>query len=578
MRCQRERQLTVPAIVLLGVIGLAVSMCLAFILAPTNWAYADQSSGQNSTALIAAQVDTSNALAASTSEKLSKVSLKVRPNVQDQGWKKWVNAGKKAGTSSKGLRAVRIKLTGLGNGVTGNIKYRTYDLGKGWGKTAKNGKSSGRASKPIQAVKIWLTGNLAKHYDVLYRVYVKGKGWQPWVKNKAKSGITRKNAYACAIQVKISPKTEDAIGRSDAAGVRYEARLKNTGWLTWTGDGKTAGKAANNKVVDGFVMALDAGTVGGGVTYRAYIQGQKWSQGWKKSGKTVGVSGKRIEALQFKLTGKIAKSYDLYYRTYIYGVGWLGWAKNGATSGGPGLKKPIAAVQAKLVAKGAAAPKSSGLEATISRPATLDGIDISSWQYDINIKNVDADFVIVKATGGTTYTNPYFKLQANATLKAGKLLGLYHFACEYGTPNSAVKEADYFVKAAGPYVGKAVLVLDWEADALLLGPGWAKTFLDRVYEKTGVMPLIYMSKSVTYNYNWSKVANKYPLWVAQYPNYNRTGYQTDPWTDGNGYGAWSGPTIFQYASTGRISGYGGDLDLNLFYGNKAAWNALAAKS
>ena len=184
----------------------------------------------------------------------------------------------------------------------------------------------------------------------------------------------------------------------------------------------------------------------------------------------------------------------------------------------------------------------------------------------------------MKATGGTGYTNPYYRLHADAALKAGKLIGFYHFAREASCAGSATAEADYFVKAVGPYVGKAILVLDWESGALLMGPSWAKKFLDRVYAKTGVRPLIYMSKSVTSNYNWSSVAKNYKLWVAQYPNYNKTGYLAKPWTDGNGYGAWSGPTIFQYTSSGRLSGYSGNLDLNKFYGTAGDWAKLAAKS
>ena len=112
-----------------------------------------------------------------------------------------------------------------------------------------------------------------------------------------------------------------------------------------------------------------------------------------------------------------------------------------------------------------------------------------------------------------------------------------------------------------------------------MGPSWAKAWLDRVYAQTKVKPLIYMSKSVTNYYNWWSVAPTYKLWVAQYPNYNTVyGYLNDPWTDSNGYGAWSAPTLFQYTGTGRLSGYNSDLDLDLFYGNQKTWRALAAKS
>ncbi len=88
-------------------------------------------------------------------------------------------------------------------------------------------------------------------------------------------------------------------------------------------------------------------------------------------------------------------------------------------------------------------------------------------------------------------------------------------------------------------------------------------------EKTGVKPGIYTSKSVLFSYDWTSVAKAYPLWVAQYPNYEETGFKSEPWTDDWDFGAWDSPLIFQYASTGRIPGYAGHLDLDLFYGTKA---------
>ena len=209
---------------------------------------------------------------------------------------------------------------------------------------------------------------------------------------------------------------------------------------------------------------------------------------------------------------------------------------------------------------------------------TLNGIDISSWQSDLNVAKINADFVIVKATGGTGYTNPYFKAQAEATKSSGKLLGLYHYAREYGCEGSAKAEADYFVDTVKDYVGKAVLVLDFEGEALDLGAGWAKIFLDRVYARTGVRPLIYTSKYYVRALDFTKVAKNYRLWVAQYPNYEETGYQKYPWTDEYGYGAWNAPTIFQYTGTGKLKGYASYLDLDKFYGNAAYWRKLCRKS
>lgn len=560
------------------VAAILLALVAALVFAPGSASAAQDANGSASVSLVAAQAEQPPAAADNAKDPAYGVSLKVRANVEGKGWKKTVKAGKTAGTTGKkGLRAIKVSLTG-NEGLSGNIKYRTYVKGKGWRKTVKNGKSTGATKRDVQAVKIWLTGEVGKNYDVLYRVYIKGHGWQPWVKNKAKAGITKSGYRVGAVQVKLSPKTQAAAGGNvQDASVFYEARMADSGWLAWKANGKTAGKT-KDKVMDGLALSVNAGSIGGGVKYRAYIQGKKWKQGWKSDGDVTGVASKRIEALKIKLTGAIAETHDIYYRTFVPRYGWLDWASNGAESGGAGFGLAVSAFQVKLVKKGEPAPGPTADTTIATKKKELDGIDISSHQAGIVIGNVPGDFVIVKATGGKGYTNPFFRQMANATLKSGKLLGLYHFALDGSYQGTAVQEADHFVDAVGPYVGKAILVLDWETDALLLGPSWAKKFLDRVYEKTGVRPLIYMSKNPTREGNWSSVAKNHKLWVAQYPNYNATGYQSNPWTDSYGYGAWSAPTIFQYSSSGRLSGYSGYLDLDKFYGTRNDWAALAAKS
>ena len=207
----------------------------------------------------------------------------------------------------------------------------------------------------------------------------------------------------------------------------------------------------------------------------------------------------------------------------------------------------------------------------------LNGINISSWQDDLVVSAMGTcDFVIVKATGGAGYKNECFRRHADETLAASKLLGCYHYARDRGYEGSAEAEADHFISAFKPYAGKAISFLDWEADALSLGVARAKKWLDRVKAKTGATPGIYTSKSVLFSYDWESVAKTYPLWVAQYPNYEETGFVSEPWTDGWDFGAWSSPLIFQYTGTGRIPGYGGHLDLDLFYGTKDDWRRLCA--
>lgn len=205
----------------------------------------------------------------------------------------------------------------------------------------------------------------------------------------------------------------------------------------------------------------------------------------------------------------------------------------------------------------------------------MNGIDISSYQAELNAGIVPSDFVIIKATEGTNYINPTWEEQAGQVIQTNKLLGFYHFA-SVGNP---IAEADFFISVVKDYIGKAVLVLDFEAGAInAWGNVGARQFLNRVKEKTGVYPMIYMSAEVTRQFNWSTISNTNPLWVVQYASMNPTGYQSEPWTDGKGYGAWSSAAIHQYSSAGSLANWNGNLDINLAYINANQWKALASPS
>lgn len=201
----------------------------------------------------------------------------------------------------------------------------------------------------------------------------------------------------------------------------------------------------------------------------------------------------------------------------------------------------------------------------------MNGIDISAWQGDnnINLANVPFDFCIVKASEGTSYKNRYFTAHCDAVLKKKKLLGAYHYA-NGGDPQ---KEADYFLAYCKKYIGKAILVLDWEAkNNPQFGKNdleWCLKWCNYVYQKTGIKPLIYIQKSAM---DAVKKAG-YGLWVAQYPDYVETGYQEHPWNEGK-YNC----LIRQYTSVGKLSGYNGNLDLNKAYISAASWHKLATKA
>lgn len=221
----------------------------------------------------------------------------------------------------------------------------------------------------------------------------------------------------------------------------------------------------------------------------------------------------------------------------------------------------------------AAKPASSGT-------ARLYGIDVSSNQPERIVRDVVNDFAIVKMSGNPhkdgegnplawNYVNPYAASQAKDAMFKYGLLGLYHFG--YGI--QATTEADFFVEQVRKlgYLGKAMLVLDYEADALSCGQTWVKKFCDRVTEKAGYAPVIYASGGVIVGQNLFSLG--YPIWCANYYNgydevdgYDTTGMQIYPGCEK--------AVLWQFTSEGRLSGYDGRLDLDVFFGGKDAFKKL----
>ena len=199
----------------------------------------------------------------------------------------------------------------------------------------------------------------------------------------------------------------------------------------------------------------------------------------------------------------------------------------------------------------------------------LRGIDVSSWQDGIDLAKVPGDFVICKATEGASYTSGDFSRQMKQAKAAGKLIGAYHYVTGAGYES----EGDHFLKVADPYVGTALLCLDWESggNSKWGKESYLKSLAEYVYKKSGVKPVIYVQQSRMAAVK--KVLPGYKLWIAQYASYDKTGYQSKPWNEG-AYSCF----IRQYSSSGRLSGYSGDLDLNKAYCTKAEWKAAAAKA
>lgn len=196
----------------------------------------------------------------------------------------------------------------------------------------------------------------------------------------------------------------------------------------------------------------------------------------------------------------------------------------------------------------------------------LNGIDISGHNPAINAGTIPGDFVIVKATQGTGFVSPTFHAQINAAYNGGKLIGVYHYID--GSGGSARAEMEHYYNTIKPWVGKALITLDWESyqNSKWENMGYLEQCIVELKRLTGKDIVVYAGP---YQTNVWQVAARHgcPKWVAQYPNYNPVyGYLSTPWNEG-AYSCF----IRQYTSSGRLEGYNGNLDLNKAYCTREKW-------
>lgn len=256
------------------------------------------------------------------------------------------------------------------------------------------------------------------------------------------------------------------------------------------------------------------------------------------------------------------------------------------------------------------------------------GIDVSAWQGNITstnwttLKNVDdRDFVFIRSSrGGTTgyynqsdpsnsnglntlsqrYDDPYFVQNMTRATEAGLLAGPYHFARpdivastqnSGGIANTGADEADHFLQMAGAWMrpGYLLPVYDFEAGAGIRTPAeltqFSIDFSNRIYEATGVRPIIYTGGNYVANHSLEPIQEYFPvLWAARWPNQDnpdaipvQTGHPKDSYA--GFYGPWdalpdAGPHpwgFWQYASTARLTGYkngGANIDVNVAHGGQ----------
>lgn len=211
--------------------------------------------------------------------------------------------------------------------------------------------------------------------------------------------------------------------------------------------------------------------------------------------------------------------------------------------------------------------------------ATVEGIDVSHWQGSINwtaVRSAGIQFAYMKATEGTSFRDASFNTNYPRAYYAGVIRGAYHFAL----PNrsSGATQADFFASHGGA----------WSADNRTL-PGaldieynpygstcyglsqtsmvnWIRDFINRYHARTTRWATIYSTTNwwSTCTGNFGGFASNNPLWLARYASTAGTLPRGFPFY-----------TIWQYTSTGRVSGVSGYVDRDHFNGTRARLLALA---
>ncbi len=240
-------------------------------------------------------------------------------------------------------------------------------------------------------------------------------------------------------------------------------------------------------------------------------------------------------------------------------------------------------------------------------PVPVSGPDVSRWNHpngvcidwravavgDPAVGVPPRQFAFIKATEGSSYTNPYFASCAGHAARgdwtATATAGLAHAAYHYAKPNwplsDAVDEATFFVSQIGDQQQPGTLapVLDLEENKSGLSQSqliqWTQTWLDTVRRQTGRIPIIY-----TYPNFWatsmagSQAFHAYPIWMADYRIpcsvsdigcYAASGPQVPV------QGKWQQWSFWQFTSSSPQPGIKGRVDMSLFGGDAAALSVLA---
>ena len=334
-----------------------------------------------------------------------KMHIQYEAHVSNIGWMSSKRDGSTAGTTGQSKAVEDLKVSILNPEEDGSVQIDAHVSGIGWQgwdtPSASEGGTTGQG-RAVEAVRLRLTGSLAKDYDVYYRVHASNIGWMAWAKDGEEAGTTGFGRSVEAVQIRLVKKG-DAAPSSDGANVdyafkkkpmslTYRAHVSNVGWQGAVSDGATAGTTGRGLALEDLKLSLDSSDYsdGSAVQIDAHVSGIGW-QGWDtpsaSEGGTTG-QGRAVEAVRLRLTGSLAKDYDVYYRVHASNIGWMAWAKDGEEAGTTGMSCSLEAVQIKLIKKGASHPDTTGYSHLEIPTVTYSSQSNGTWQNSVSAGEV----------------------------------------------------------------------------------------------------------------------------------------------------------------------------------------------
>ncbi len=313
-------------------------------------------------------------------------SVSYRVHRQTYGWENyWKMDGETSGTVGQGkrLESIKIKVSGANLGVAYRTHIQSYGWETNWRTDGQLSGTEGQA-KRLEAIQIKLTGADADNWDIYYRVHAQTYGWLGWAKNGESAGTAGQGKRLEAIEIMVVEKGKFAYNTSHKGSlgcafvdiakkpsepadgaVNYMTHVQSYGNQSWVSDGSIAGTSGEGKRLEQISIKLDTSKLTDhhnyepgdepvklGIEYCTHVQTYGWLD-WVSDGTPSGTSGegKRLEAIQIRLTGRDADLYSVYYRVHAQSFGWLGWVGDGATAGTTGYGKRLEAIQIVIIPK-----------------------------------------------------------------------------------------------------------------------------------------------------------------------------------------------------------------------------------